>query len=93
MKIKLIRSATVTIKIGNYKILKDPWLTDGEYYGSWSHYPKYNIKKNINDINLHNSIYVSHIHTDHCSEKTFKLIKKTIPVFIHKFHSPFLKKK
>jgi UDP-MurNAc hydroxylase len=93
MKIKLIRSATVTIKIGNYKILKDPWLTDGEYYGSWSHYPKYNIKKNIDDINLHNSIYVSHIHPDHCSEKTFKLIKKTIPVFIHKFHSPFLKKK
>ena len=39
MKIKLYRSATVGIHFKDFKILMDPWLTDGEYYGSWSHYP------------------------------------------------------
>ena len=34
MKIKLYRSATVGINIDGFKILTDPWLTDGEYYGS-----------------------------------------------------------
>ena len=39
MKIKLYRSSTVGLNLRGYKLLMDPWLTDGEYYGSWSHYP------------------------------------------------------
>ncbi len=31
MKIKLYRSATVGIITDNFKLLCDPWLTDGEY--------------------------------------------------------------
>ena len=45
MKIHLYRSATVGIISNNFKLLQDPWLTDGEYYGSWSQYPKFDIKK------------------------------------------------
>ena len=30
--IKLYRSATVGIKSDEFKLLIDPWLTDGEYY-------------------------------------------------------------
>ena len=45
MKIKLYRSATVGIISDNYKLLTDPWLTDGEYYGSWSHYPYFDLDK------------------------------------------------
>ena len=33
MKIKLYRSATVGIEF-KFKILQDPWLADGAYYGS-----------------------------------------------------------
>ena len=51
MKIKLFRSATVGIILENYKILMDPWLTDGEYYGSWSHFPKFDLEKNLDEIN------------------------------------------
>jgi UDP-MurNAc hydroxylase len=91
MKIKLYRSATVGIKLKNFKILMDPWLTDGEYYGSWSHYPYYNLEKNLDEINSYNAIYVSHIHPDHCSENTLKKINKDIPVYIHSYHSKFLK--
>ncbi len=91
MKIKLFRSATVGIILENYKILMDPWLTDGEYYGSWSHFPKFDLEKNLDEINSYNAIYISHIHPDHCSDETLKKIKKDIPVYIHSFHSKFLK--
>jgi len=91
MKLKLYRSATVGIEFENFKILQDPWLTDGEYYGSWSHFPHFDIKKNIQEINSYNAIYISHIHPDHCSDDTLSLIRKDIPIYIHEYHSKFLK--
>ena len=51
MKIKLYKSATVGINIDGFKILTDPWLTHGDYYGSWSHYPSFKIDRNIEEIN------------------------------------------
>jgi UDP-MurNAc hydroxylase len=93
MKIKLYRSATVGIDFGDFKILTDPWLTDGEYYGSWSHYPYFDIDLNLEELNSYDAIYVSHIHPDHCSENTLKKLNKNIPILIHKFHSPFLRNK
>jgi len=95
MKIKLYRSSTIGLNFdgGGYKILMDPWLTDGEYYGSWSHYPYYDLNKNINEINSYNAIYISHIHPDHCSDETLKKISKEIPIYIHSYHSKFLKLK
>ena len=91
MKIKLFRSATLGIIDKNYKLLTDPWLTDGEYYGSWFHYPYYDLDKKINEINSYNGIYISHIHPDHASDKTLKKINKSIPIYIHKYQSTFLK--
>ncbi|MDB9998301.1 MBL fold metallo-hydrolase [Alphaproteobacteria bacterium] len=93
MKIKLYRSSTVGLNLNGFRILMDPWLTDGEYYGSWCHYPYYDLDKNINEINSYNAIYISHIHPDHSSENTLKKISKEIPVYIHSFHSKFLKLK
>ena len=93
MKIKLFRSATVGIYFANYKLLMDPWLSDGEYYGSWSHYPHYNLDQNLDEINSFNGIYISHIHPDHCSDLTLKKISKKIPIYIHSFHTKFLKLK
>ena len=93
MKLKFYRSATVGINMNGFKILMDPWLTDGEYFGSWSHYPYYDLEKNLDEINSYNIIYVSHIHPDHCSDKTMKMIDKNIPVYIHDYHTKFLKMK
>lgn len=90
-KIKLYRSATIGILSDKFKLLCDPWLTDGEYYGSWSHYPPFDLDKYIDEINSYNAIYISHIHPDHCSEKTLKKISKDIPVYILSYHSKFLK--
>ena len=91
MKIKLFRSSTVGLDLNGYKILMDPWLTDGEYYGSWSHFPYFDINKNLKEINSYNAIYISHIHPDHCSDDTLKRINKEIPIYIHSYHSKFLK--
>lgn len=91
MNIKLYRSSTVGLNLKGFKILMDPWLTDGEYYGAWSHYPFFDLKNNLNEINNYDAIYISHIHPDHCSDETLKLINKKIPVYIHSYHSKFLK--
>ncbi len=93
MKIKLYRSSTLGIIFDNFKILTDPWLVDGEYYGSWHHYPNFNLDEKLSEINSYDAIYISHIHPDHCSEKTLSRLRKDIPIYIHSYHSKFLKRK
>ena len=65
MEFKFLRGACILIEGGNKRILCDPWLEDGIYYGSWAHYPPYDWK---DDFNL-DYIYVSHIHPDHMCER------------------------
>lgn len=91
MELEYIYSATVVVREGNTKILCDPWLVDGIYYGSWYMYPKLEgfDYKSLDDIT---AIYISHIHADHCDEKTMSKLPR-VPVFIHKFDTPFLKSK
>lgn len=89
MKIRYIKSACVTVETKGLKILTDPWLVDGEYYGSWCHYPELKFDKGYFDSIDY--IYISHIHPDHFSKKTFELLNKNIPVLIHQYASPFLK--
>tara|TARA_B100000029_G_scaffold515196_1_gene621058 strand:- start:2753 stop:4096 length:1344 start_codon:yes stop_codon:yes gene_type:complete len=89
MKLQFLSSACVKIIENDTKILCDPWLIDGEYYGSWSHYPPYNFnEKDFNDID---SIYISHQHPDHFSPKTLEKLSKKIPIYIHRYHYKFLK--
>lgn len=89
MKIHYLKSASVIIEANSVKILCDPWLIDGEYYGSWYHYPPYDFEKeNFDNIDF---IYISHIHPDHFSILTLEQLNKKIPVLIHEFGAPFLK--
>lgn len=89
MRIRYIKSACVAVETKGVKILTDPWLVDGEYYGSWCHYPE--LKFNQDYFNSIDYIYISHIHPDHFSKKTFEILNKDIPVLIHQYASPFLK--
>jgi UDP-MurNAc hydroxylase len=89
MKIRYIKSSTVLVESKGVKILTDPWLIDGEYYGAWYHYPElYFDRLLLDEVDY---IYVSHIHPDHFSKKTFEKLKKSIPVLIHRYESKFLK--
>ena len=71
------------------RILCDPWLIDGCYYGAWYHYPKFEFNpKEFENIDY---IYLSHIHPDHFDVKTLSQLKKDIPVLIHKFPQKYFK--
>ena len=89
MKIKHLSSASVLIQDEDSKIITDPWYIDGEFYGSWCHYPPCTV--NPEDYDDIDGIYISHIHPDHFSVKTLEKMNKSIPIFIHKFHADFLK--
>ena len=89
MKIQNIGSSTVIIETNKLKILKDPWFVNGEYYGSWFH--SSDIDFDIDLLNSATHIYVSHIHPDHFSRKSFEKLNKNIPVLIHDYESKFLK--
>tara|TARA_B100000989_G_scaffold69104_1_gene48228 strand:- start:1293 stop:2621 length:1329 start_codon:yes stop_codon:yes gene_type:complete len=87
--IEFLRSSTYLINYNNTKILFDPWLEDGEYYGSWSHFPPKKISYDeFSDIDL---ICLTHIHPDHFSKKTFNKLNKRIPVLISNYKQKFLK--
>tara|TARA_B100001123_G_C15329180_1_gene1030651 strand:- start:542 stop:1885 length:1344 start_codon:yes stop_codon:yes gene_type:complete len=90
MKLKYLNSASVLISNDDTSILCDPWLIDGEFYGSWYIYPPLKIKPQ--DFDNVDAIYISHIHPDHFSVKTLKEINKKIPVYIHKFAYDMLRK-
>lgn len=89
--VRHLQSSTQIIAMDEIKILTDPWLTEGEYYGSWYHFPVFP-ENEISKLD-YDFIYVSHIHPDHLSEKTFSLLPKKVPILIHKFESKFLKRK
>jgi UDP-MurNAc hydroxylase len=90
MKLKFLSSACVIVQHKDVSILCDPWLVDGEYFGSWAHYPKFEF--NPKDFEKIDFIYISHQHPDHFSPKTLSKINKNIPILIHNYHFKFLKK-
>ncbi len=74
MKLTFLQSSSVLLEDKTTKILTDPWLIDGELYGSWVHYPPSKlIPEDFNDVDY---IYLSHIHQDHFSQKTLKQMSK-----------------
>ena len=89
MNITYLQNAGIIIENAGERILCDPWLIDGCYYGAWHHYPKFEFNpKEFENINY---IYLSHIHPDHFDVKTLSQLKKDIPVLIHKFPQKYFK--
>jgi UDP-MurNAc hydroxylase len=89
MNVQFLKSATVLIEATGVKILTDPWFVDGEYYGSWAHYPPYEFDAApFADLDF---IYISHIHPDHLSHRTMALLPRHVPVLIHAYATSFLR--
>src|SRR5215470_164070 len=63
IRIDYIYSACVVISTPDFRILCDPWFTEGIYDGSWYHYPK--VDRPLERVGDCDVIYVSHIHPDH----------------------------
>ena len=90
MKVTHIYGACEIVESKGVKILFDPWLVDGEYYGSWAAYPPIDSFE-LNTLDGVDYIYISHTHPDHFSSLTLSKMNKKIPILIHKFPAPFLK--
>lgn len=94
MDVNFYRGATVSFSDGNRKLICDPWLIDGIYYGAWAHYPAYTEEDWARDKPEEaDYIYISHIHPDHFDPVTLGRLKKDKKVIIHSFVSKFLKRK
>jgi len=91
VKITQFRSSTYILESKFKKILFDPWLVNGEYYGSWFQYPEYDLDTNLEKFDV-DYICITHIHPDHFSRKTLSKLNKHIPIIILKYSQPFLKK-
>jgi UDP-MurNAc hydroxylase len=92
MKITHLASATVLVETrSGVRILMDPWLTDGEYYGSWCHYPPFSWDEHAQHLVDVDYIYISHIHPDHCSRKTMERLPRSAVVLMHRYDKPVLR--
>lgn len=88
MKAQYLTSASIVLG-DDVRILCDPWLEDGAYYGSWAHYPPLPFEpEDFRDVDF---IYISHIHPDHCHAGTLNELDKTTPVLIHDYRWDYLK--
>jgi len=92
MKVTFLKSATVIVEAGGKRVLMDPWLVDGEYYGSWAHVPPFDWQRHGHLLESIDYIYISHVHPDHVSRKTMERLPKQVPVLIHRYEDPFLKR-
>jgi UDP-MurNAc hydroxylase len=87
MRVTYFGQACTLIDVAGKKILTDPWLTEGAYFGTWFHthlladagvtpetFPK--------DIDY---LFLSHEHQDHVDPATLRHLSPQIPVLICKF--------
>ena len=80
MRVQYIQSACVVVEHAGKRVLCDPWLTDGIFYGSWYHYPPLAFKpEDFADVDY---IYLSHVHPDHMDEETLKRLPRSIKILI-----------
>lgn len=88
MKVQYVSSACVLVEHQGTRVLCDPWLTEGIYYGSWYHFPPLTIEpENFKDVDY---LYITHIHPDHCDAASLKRLPKSIPILILDYQEKFL---
>ena len=80
MKLTNIGGATAILEHKGKRVLFDPWMDEGIFYGSWYHYPP--LKMSIADLGHIDYIFISHIHEDHCSAATMKHINRDAEVIM-----------
>lgn len=83
MKLTQIDNACCIYEVNGFKLLCDPWLTDGAFEGSWYHYPP--LITTYETIKDCDAIYISHLHPDHYDEtilRKFVADRSTIPLVV-----------
>jgi UDP-MurNAc hydroxylase len=87
LRVTYLGQACTLIDVGGLRILTDPWLTEGAYFGTWHHthilaeagVTPETIRKDVDYI------FLSHEHEDHLDPMTLRHFRSDIPVLICKF--------
>ena len=80
MKLTNIGGATAILEHRGKRMLFDPWLNEGIFYGSWYHFPP--LKMGIPEIGRLDYIYISHIHEDHCAAGTLEHLNRDAEIIV-----------
>lgn len=81
MYIRFYGNAFIEIETkSGYRIVCDPWISEGAYYGSWMHFPPFIVDdsfyKNVDYI------FISHLHPDHCDARSLRKFDKHTQIII-----------
>lgn len=68
------------VEIAGKRILFDPWLIGGAFYGAWYHYPP--LKMDADSIGRVDYIYLSHVHEDHCHAESLALLNRDAEIIV-----------
>jgi|688.fasta_scaffold199446_1 L-ascorbate metabolism protein UlaG (beta-lactamase superfamily) len=79
-KIKNPTNAFVHIEFGETRIVIDPWVKSGLYYGGWSLFPEIENQDELLKNATH--LYISHLHEDHCDPQALAKLNKKIKAYI-----------
>jgi UDP-MurNAc hydroxylase len=90
VRVTYLGQACTLIEVAGRKILTDPWLTEGAYFGTWFHThlladagvsPEF-VPKDIDYL------FLSHEHEDHVDPGTLRHFPADVPVLICQFPTP-----
>ena len=80
MIIRNIHNAFTIVMSRGFKIVCDPWISDGIFDGGWGKFPSVeNIEKYLDDTT---HCFISHIHEDHFDLDAIKLLDKDVKFLI-----------
>jgi len=85
--LELLAHASFLLTVGDRRVLFDPWLAGPTYWGSWHHYPKFDV--NIPGLGV-TDIVITHPHPDHFHLPTLEFFDRSIRVFVPNFESRIL---
>lgn len=80
MRLTYYANACCLMESQGFRVLTDPWLTDGAFEGSWCHYPP--LKVRARDLADVDALYISHIHPDHFDPDSLAAFRRDIPILV-----------
>ena len=80
MRLTFIDSACAIFEHSGYRVLADPWLSNGAFEGSWYHFPV--VKTKPHDIENVDALYISHVHPDHFDLPTLRSFRRDVPIIV-----------
>jgi UDP-MurNAc hydroxylase len=90
MRLKFYGNAFMEVRTAAGKrIVCDPWILDGVYYGSWFHYPPVRIPPDFYEGVDY--LFISHLHPDHLDHRSLRRFDRAIPVLISERRNPALR--